>query len=198
MKHIRSQNLQYAGVTRVVAPTPRPDLPFVGISCQLDGNSSSIKPKIVWVEDSQFPQRKEYHILLLRGDREVEHADFKNPTFLFTTYDQNRRTGGVATAWLVEPIPQPEKPVFKEPKRPKVDYTSPEAREALAAHEKKLRLKAQQDAALKEQEENLVDPVKTLEKNPLVEALEGDQNDAPIEEDAEDLLEEFFGEDKNE
>lgn len=196
MLHTRSQNLNYGQVTRIVAPINPTPHPFLGISAQLDSNSNSIKPKLVWAEDSQFPQRKEYLVLLLRGDTDVKTPDYKNPSFLFTTYDQNRRTGGVATAWLVDPIPKPERPPTPEKTRPKLDLSSPESLEAKREHEEKEQLRLEQERALAlnteelqeedvEPEENSVpiDPVKTLEKN-------------VIEEDAEDLLEEFFGEDE--
>lgn len=175
MQRIRSQNLNYTQVTRVVAPTPRGrPHPFLGIAAQLDGNTASIKPRIVWVEEDNQPQRKEYHVLLLRGDAEVEHQGFKNPEFLFTTYDQNRRTGGVATAWLVSPLPKPEVPPPPERKKPRFDYTTPESRAAMEAAQERERLRKEQDEALN------------------TEHLQQE------EEKKEDFLEELFGEDENE
>lgn len=114
---------------------------ILGLSAQVDPNNQNTKPRLVYLQDTQFPQTILKHYLLLRGQEDLEHHNTRNYRFIGITQDQNRRTNGIATLWEVDlieaaaPEPQPE------PQKPKhVELPSPESLMAIADHEKKLSL----------------------------------------------------------
>jgi len=159
-------------------------LEILGIAAQLDPAQANIKPRLVYVEDSQFPQRVEVTYLLLRGQATVDAPGCKNFEFVAMTYDQNRRHNGIATLWQVDQVKDVviEKPVVK-PKH--VELPSPESLAAIKAHEEKLQVEKERLQNLKQFEEvNEEFPSTEAEKeyflqaeieeakNPLIEALE--------------------------
>jgi len=138
---------------------------FLGITAQIDPNNANVKPRLVYLQDSQFPKTEEQTYILLRGQSDLEHPDVKNWQFVGLTYDQNRRHNGIATLWKVKPKIATPKLVDlnPKPKRERAPH-SPESLAAIAAHEKKVRL---------EQERLKIDEVLDKhDKNSLIEALE--------------------------
>jgi hypothetical protein len=147
MKRIKSQAIPYGVPTLVVVPQRTV---WLGIAPTLDTNASHIKPRLGWIEDSAFPARKPQWVILFRGDADLEFDGFKNIEPIFFTHDANRRGGGIATLCKAEKVV--EQVVESPPVKKKAPPTpaSPESIAAVEAHERKIRLKKEQEQALKE------------------------------------------------
>lgn len=154
MKRVRSQQIPYGLPTSVVIPQ-KPN--WLGLVAPLDTHGGNIKPRLVWEEDPAFPQRKDQTVILFRGDADIEYNDYKDFEFLFVTHDQNRRGGGISSLWACSPVLAPVTPV--EPPKPKKapNPPSPDSLAAIADHEKKMRLKKEQEKALKASRERKED-----------------------------------------
>lgn len=153
---------------------------FLGITAQIDPNNANVKPRLVYLADSNFPTVQEQTYILLRGQSDLDHPEVKNWEFVGLTYDQNRRHNGIATLWKVQPInPIPVK-VDANPKPKKLRQPhSPESLAAVKAHEDKLKLEEERQrnathpATTPVLAETVLDG-KTIEfkandKNPLIE-----------------------------
>jgi len=145
---VRSQPVSYGSPTNLVVPQ-KPV--WLGLIAQIDPNGGQIKPRVVWQEDPAYPTRKEQTVILFRGDAEIEFPEYKNFEFLFVTHDQNRRGGGIASLWSCDPERAPVAPP-EAPAPPKQAPTlpSPESLAAVQDHEKKVRMKEEQEKALRE------------------------------------------------
>lgn len=156
MQRIRSQQIPYGTPTSLVVPRSPT---FLGIATAFDPHGGSPKARLAWIEDSQFPQREEIHVILFRGDADLEYDGYHKIKPLFITHDQHRRHNAIATLCTAVPTaaPIPEFDPNPQPKHPPTP-PSPESLAAVAAHERKMRLKAEAEAALKAAEESTDEP----------------------------------------
>lgn len=169
MKRVKSQQIPYSTPTIVVIPQ-RPH--WLGLVSQIDPHGGNIKPRIVWEEEPAYPQRKEQTVILFRGDADVEYPNYKNFKFLFVTHDQNRRGGGIATLWACDPEIAPAKPTPTPKPKKQPQLPSPDSLAAIADHEKKMKIKAAQEKALKESEESEAARAVVEAKNKWLASLE--------------------------
>lgn len=136
MKSIRTIPLTYNKVINTTIPKRHTPL---GLTAQISEHSASVKPLYTYVHDDAFPQLTQISLFLARGQCDLDHPavqSFDEPLGL--TYDANRRTSNIATLWKVTPkIPEEILPPAPPP-RPRMDYSSPESREAIEAAEKRL------------------------------------------------------------
>lgn len=128
---------------------------FLKLLCPIDANNANIKPRIVYGEDSAFPQLTEASYILLRGQCDVEAEGCKPNDFEFVDigYDANRRISGIATLWRCSTIKDVPKQESAPAKPRQITPPSPESLAAIAAHEAKIRAEEERLAKIKEDAE---------------------------------------------
>jgi len=139
MKTVKALNIPNYG-TPFKATLPK-KVQYLGVTAQIDPNNANVKPRLVYLQDSQFPQTQEYTYILLRGQADLDHPDLKKWDFVGLTYDQNRRHNGIATLWSAQPVIPTPIPKDPNPKPQRIPTPhSPESLAAIAAHKEKMRL----------------------------------------------------------
>lgn len=153
MKRIKILPLTYGTLTSEVMPK-QPQI--LGLTAQIDPNNTNVKPRLIYLQDTAYPQTHLKHYLLLRGQSDLEFPNAKNFRFVGVTQDQNRRTQGIATLWEVDLVEQDAPAEAPEPVKPKVvPVASPESLMAIKAHEDKIKKEKERLA-----ENTYNDPVK--------------------------------------
>lgn len=146
MLRTRSQQLPYGIPTTIVAPN---DPKFLSIVTSNDPNTTSSKPRIVWLEDSARPQRKEHTVILFQGDTDLDYEGYRDIKPLFVTNGPNRRHNTFATLCTATPTNPATAPV--DPTPPPKKAPTPHSPESLAAIE----AAKQKERKAKEREEEL-------------------------------------------
>lgn len=167
MKRIRTVQLPYN--VRVDITMPK-RTHFTELVCQIDDNNANVKPRLVYCEDTLWPQLVKASYILLRGECDVEAAGCKPDDFQFVGlgWDRNRRHNQIATLWRVTPLVEVDKPIAQPKKKP-VPQPSPESLAAIEDHNKKIRLEQERLAAIRKEAEAdlpLADPSAILEPAP--------------------------------